>query len=362
MPHPNTHLLALEDAVKLAGIDLGNFQNFASLGAFGPDLFYLLGRFPEFASKYPSKYGWDVSNILHWEQPLNFFCSMLNHIKEQDDPEVKQKLKAFAYGYYSHVVTDAVMHPLIYMSTGDHWEKHPRLSYDKHKRLEAMIDAYLMKTKRGSNPFRYGIQEKIVCHADDSDRTLDKEVYEMFLKSMNGVYRNVIPDFEKYFSRPEDPRNPILDAYRDTISAFRAAYGLFSSKLPKGLFALEPVKDLNPDEEKRIRTLALHDKSGNPIFPYSVDKLFGMSVSAMAEVIKASQEFLNSDSNDARTFFKGSQRYRKTPYLDHNYNLDTGIRVDFNPNLRRRGNNTAEIFRFSIPILQGCYDRINGKK
>ena len=379
MPHPNTHLLVLEEAVKSAKIKfLEKDQNYAWLGTFGPDLFYLLGRFNVlgFSRPYSADYGRKVSDTLHWEHSLDFFCSMLDQIKEEKNDDKKEKLKAFAYGYYSHVVTDTVMHPFVYMSTRDNWEKHPKHTYDEHKKLEAIIDTYLLKTRRGKNPYEYRFEKKIVCHRDNTKRTLDSDVYHFIAKSMNNVYSGIIPDFEKYFVNSgqsagklkdkiilyfvkhilhseSTQRNPILDAYRDTITAFRTLFSL-SRKLPDGWFVLEPVKKLTESQETTMKQKVVCGRSGESELSYTVDELFDLSVTATARVIQESKKFLSSDSTSSREFFKKNSN--NIIFLDHNYNLDTGLPSDNNSVLRI--DDVTKIFDYSIPILEESYKRI----
>ena len=361
MPHPNTHLLVLEEAVKPANLNLDKYRNYAALGTFGPDIFYLLGRFQGFGfnRQYPHEYGRNLSDMLHWHNPLDFYCSMLDGIKEEKDPEIKQKKSNFAIGYYSHVVTDAIMHPMIYMRTNDHWEIHPKSTYTEHKALEARIDTYLLRTKRNNDPYVYEFEKKIVCHPDGSKRTLDSGIHNLFAQNMKKVYGNWINEHPDLFNGVAfNAHHVVRDAYKDVISAFRTL-SVVSRRLPEGWFVLEPRKYLDAKEFAQLTGDSVWNKEVKGCeLKYNVDELFNFSVSAMAEVIRHSEAFLRSDFQSSRDFFKKNSKH--VLFLDHNYNFDTGLRTTQNSRLER--DDVIKIFEMSLPKLRENYGRLESLK
>lgn len=58
---------------------------------------------------------------------------MLDHVKANFMTEKKDRIKAYIYGYYSHVISDCVFHPFIYRYSGDHGLVHSQESISDHK-------------------------------------------------------------------------------------------------------------------------------------------------------------------------------------------------------------------------------------
>jgi len=129
MPQPSTHYLVAQNALMAEALPLWNsFGQYLGFGSFGPDLFYLNDG--------------KISDIIHGDNSFDYFCAMLNFIKENyvAGTENEKKLKSFAYGWYSHVVTDCVIHPYVYRKTRDNWKTHPEITFTAHKLFEAFID------------------------------------------------------------------------------------------------------------------------------------------------------------------------------------------------------------------------------
>ena len=362
MPQPNTHFLVIKDSMSESTPDLwAKYNNFAGFGSFGPDLFYLLGvpHVPGLKRKYSGNYS-TVSDVLHWEASLDFFCEMMDYIKNAEDDAKRDKLKAFAYGYYSHVVADAVIHPFVYMATQDHWRDHPTTQFNRHKRLEAVIDGYLLG-KRNSNPFVFEYESKVECHRQDSGRTLDEDVFIMMEMSLRKTYEGILDnfgiDFKKYFTQHEgSPNHPVLDAYRDYISSFRILYTLMRNvRIPQRLSVLVPISILNVEQLHLLEPeprKQWHENDDIRAPSYNVQELFDLSVAAMREVIGSSEMFFASRYSDSRQFFR--ENAANVAYLDVNYNLDTGIPSSANKQLIGMAT-LAEAFRFSAPMLKEKY-------
>lgn len=385
MPQPNAHYLVVEAALKDHPSGLWNkYSNFAGFGSFGPDLFYVLGIPPVMhRRKYPTDYT-SVSDAMHHEASLDFFCSMLDDIKngiKERSKETTDKLKAFAYGYYSHAVTDSVFHPYVYRRTGDNWAVHFTDEYKSHKKLEALIDTCLLERIKEKNPFDFEYEARVVCHTPNSKRTLDKDVYEIIKNNIKKIYgdknifgRNGI-EFEKYFGHgieeaASEGIHPILEAYRDYIHCFRILY--LSSKMDSiaGLLhptlkPLIPIKNLDDKQRKQLESRRKWRISENPLMPdYSVPELFEFAVKAAKRVIDVSEEFFASDSASSRDFFANklhaSSQARKIVYLDEDYNLDTGLPSSNNALIWSA--TPKEVSEFGLGKLQDNYRTIGSYK
>jgi len=106
MPKQETHYLVIKEAMEQVAAHLWEkYNNFAGFGSFSPDLFYVLlsDHIPHLRFSSTPRYE-KVSDAIHGDGSLDFYCSMLDDIKHTGQP-MHDKLKAFAYGFYSHVVT-----------------------------------------------------------------------------------------------------------------------------------------------------------------------------------------------------------------------------------------------------------------
>ncbi|GEM_PF-3041722 len=407
MPQPNTHLLLIQQTFveyilegrrnyKLIDQLLENYSNYAYLGSVMPDIFY----FKDIFSRHrPYE---QVANVRHWDGSFDYYCRMIEHAKKSDSISQYKQL-AVALGDISHSIGDDIFHgALVYPTSMDHWRLHPRETAEAHKKLENLIDTFLLKEKADLNPHQRHYPNLIKCHEDNSGRTLDQSIFELLNNAMVKTYGSRMEGakenfFESeglnYFTlfgrfKPEDPNHPIREAYRDLMSYSRIPF-----YLPKnldnyfGLRGIIPADELSNEETnimvsnywndnffnvlKRhdIRTLLGKIPKRDPnerrwfneesqLLPrYTVLKLFDLSVKAMKAVVEASVAFLESDSENASEFFK--QNAKNVIYLE-NYNLDTGRPSMLNDELRTLGNDLEKIYNFRLKIVDENLIRIAG--
>ena len=368
MPQPNAHYLVIEESLSrdLESL-LQNHANYAGFGSFGPDLFYVkdavhLGKF---ARTHPLDYA-IVSDIMHWEGSFDFYCSMLDYIKNLDDAEKKDKLKAFAYGYYSHVVADSVFHPFVYRESEDNWRKHnKRSTFHNHKKIESIIDTYLLQERRNTDPYEFNYCGKIVCFNED-DKVLDGDVFALLNHCMAEIYKGGIftsysLDYDKFFSMyPNDGNHPINDAYHDFVLY---THELFKWHVPLELThiidGLVPLRFLDENQKEKINLQKKRwHNSDNPEMPdYSVPELFDLSVKSMSKIILESEKFFSSNSREAKKFF--AENSKNIVYLAENNNLDTGLPSAFNGELAKIADDLGKTFEFGLDKLDEYYKTIN---
>ncbi len=375
MPQPNAHYLVIQKSLESRAKDLwGKHSNFAGFGSFGPDLFYIRGARTG-VTEYET-----LSNLIHWDHSFDMYCSMLDYIKSSvTDPNAKDKLRAFAYGFYAHVVADSCFHPFITRKQMDHPFKHPTESAIQHKTLESEIDTYLLskinKLPDGQNPYAFKLSDKIICHKDNSNRSLDNDAFNLFKFCLTDTYAAEELHgfgFQELIGRYKDltGNHPIMEAYRDFITYYRMLFNvqnwiggkamekmadlLYGFKVYVGLKGVIPVKRLNETQRKNLEERWL--EGYNLLLPeYSVLQLFGLATSAMSKIIDESEKFFKSDAKSAKEFFAANSG---TPFLNENYNLDTGLPSSHNLSLFRFGGSLGSIFKFGVDILAQNYRKI----
>ena len=107
-------------------------------------------------------------------------------------------MKAFAYGFYSHVVTDSIFHPFIYRKSFDNLMRHPEKNY-QHKRLEAMIDNYLISNSKQDDP-NFIFDPKVECGSLTNKSMLDEDVFSVSIKDCKvAMWGNFLPIFSLSF-------------------------------------------------------------------------------------------------------------------------------------------------------------------
>jgi len=375
MPQPITHFLVIKNAMRDTLKNVWkSYGNFAGLGSFGPDLFYMkdVGYYSnEILKKFFSifsdtSFSYDkISDIMHWEGSLELFCSFLDYIAEMKhlSRNERDKLRAFAYGYYSHVITDAIFHPYVYRYTKDHWKTHDSSeNYLKHKKLESTIDRYLLGKLEKTHAYKFEYHKKIRCYEKDSDKTLENSLFMMLVSSMEKVYKQYLDsgeyreelldkDYDYYFGsfNLHDEEHPIHEAYDDFTDTITELYTIKSLKfIPiDTIQVLLPRKSPLMENEKMVEMneiLNVWPESGENI-SLSVYELYLRSEKATKQIITASEDFLNSGKKDSKSFF--AESYKKLHFLRNSHNLDTGLNSSWN---RAPLLNSTENERFSFNI------------
>ena len=378
MPQPITHYLVIKNALRNTKKDVWKeFANVAGFGSFGPDLFYMkdIGYFGLFGYSYM-----EISDIMHWEGSLDIYCAFMDYIKKEcaNDRNKLAKLLAFAYGYYSHVITDLVFHPWVYRFSGDHWLHHWDIddpgdnkdNYLEHKRLEAAIDCYLVRMLEAKDPYKFKYHDLIRCYQDDNDKTLDHDIFVMFNACLRTAYEKKITkkkypkylkedNYNDYFSMADiyNDEHPIHESYDDFVDTITELYTIkLLNHIPiPALQALIPRKRLKPAEEKVNLNMQNAEWKGcneEHIISYSAKELYQLALRATEQCVIDSDAFLASPMIlKAKSFFK---KYAVLPYLKDDYNLDSGLKSSYNSNPKNKADSNSR-FEFAIDKLHELY-------
>jgi hypothetical protein len=345
MPQPVTHYLVCEEAFQAVFPELWHsYANFAGFDSFAPDLFYIADIFKNeinHGQSYP-----ELADAIHWNDAFDCFCAMLDYIKANNTDSVKSnKMKAFAYGFYSHVVTDCIFHPYVYRATGDHWLDHPVADYDKHKHIEALMDSYLLDKKIKCSP-GYQFNPQVRCGRAENEDVLDEDVHSVFKHGLVTAYPEHIPehitDGGKYL---------LKQAYEDFARTLGLDFFLI------GKINLDPMnREMIPlIENWNQADIALMNDNrhpwlqldGNIDLTYSVLDLYHCAVQAVKEILWASEEYLNRNENG---------KPWNVFYAD-NYNLDTGLPCSLNDDPINRSPENVR-FNFGIDQLIHIYSTL----
>jgi hypothetical protein len=356
MPQPITHYLVIEAAMLKASPPLWQkYGNYAGLGSFGPELFYVKDIFKRYLN--PSL-NWDeISDLQHWDRSLDFFFAMLDSIRDRfDDASAEgDKLLAFAMGYYSHVITDCILHPFIYRRSRDHWRHHqPAAYYQAHKRVEALIDIDILAFKGIELPspdiFR------VLCDDSRSPALLDTDLVWLLdccLQRIYGKSANALKNWaERYVIH--DPDHPVNAAYADFKKLVGVAYA--AQNILYGLDAYwgkaGPLHRLTSADLKETTELCgpWPPRGVSSTLAYSARDLFTLAVNAVQKMIAAAFDYWQSDTANASDFFCGDGLL----FLEQNWNFDTGLPAKCNDDPANQAVDDSR-FDYGVNILTRNY-------
>jgi hypothetical protein len=349
MPQPIAHNFVCERAVT--GSSLGpqfweSFGNFAGFGSFSPDLFYI----EEFTAG-KAAYG-HAADDMHKDGTLDCYCAMLDAIKALAAPPAQRdRVKAFAYGFYAHVVTDCIFHPFVYRVSGDNWLIHPQDQYTAHKTLESRIDNYLLALRMESDP-AYTLSISVDCDAPLSE-DLNHHVHDVFKDALVAAYASGRMNSYVYGRLGKDrAENPVQKGYRGYFLANGFNFA-FLKRFRKNVMNLEDVRPAgewsDPDlEPMNIAHSPWSTAPGNASLNYSVGELFNKAVAAVGQVIEASEAFLASQAPSSRDVLLAST----VRYLRENMNIDTGLPASLNDDPGNRSDTDAVRFAAGVDFLE----------
>ena len=349
MPQPVTHNFVCQQAIvqSLLGQRFwDSYGNFAGFGSFSPDLFYI-----EAFTAGKSDYGHAADDI-HKDGSFDCYCCMLDAMKGLEASSEKcSKLKAFAYGFYAHIVTDCIFHPFVYRMSGDDWLTHPDVQYAAHKTLEARIDNFLIALRLESNP-KYSIDIKVDCDMPLSGE-LDHGVHDMFRNALLSAYSNGVMNEYVYDRLSKDrEENPVQKGYRgyylangfnlSFLSKFRKNMMNLEDVRPVGLWTYDELKSMNDEHHPWSAA------PGNSVLSYSVRELFDKAVEAVEKVIQVSEEFLISSNQSSKVVLGASD----VMYLQENMNIDTGLPASWNNDSGNRSDSDDIRFAAGVAVLR----------
>lgn len=148
MPNIITHVLFAQEVLKnetnteIAAVIERNAHLYA-IGANGPDFLFFSHAKPWEA--YKSHALNHLGSKMHAGKVDAFYSEALRCVRRQTITDVRKDMMAYLFGHLCHWALDMVAHPYIFYRTGNCKGK----SASYHHRMESMIDAIMLKEKRG---------------------------------------------------------------------------------------------------------------------------------------------------------------------------------------------------------------------
>lgn len=328
MPQPATHYWVVRRAIPEFNGKVNcweewwdKYKNYFGLGTAAPDLFYF-PCMPDSGANKRRIFWKGIADLIHHAGSYDLFCLLLNSAKKskcEGSVNAGNKQFAFAFGFYCHVVTDCIFHPYVYRSTGDHWAIPDESKNElKHKVQEFLIDSGIVKD------FSLNLNRIAWRCPNPHNELLDTDIAEPFFHALNSVYPDWIP---LEYHNPNDKSHPIQQAY---LSLLKTADLLFSGIR---VFCFAQGTILKPRSISEIASPMGKNFFNSPypncvnLDTYTPRDLFNFSCAVSRKIFLEALNFFNSTSKDSNKFFKE----HFTHYLNTgNWNLDTGIRCQFN--------------------------------
>lgn len=300
-----THWMIVEDALeryrktrrnqKLYGVVLG-LNHFVNLGAVGPDYPYLT----DLLSGMLKIHTW--ADRMHYENTGELLRVATTKLLQRDGEE-RDKCLAWLCGYISHVIGDAVVHPMVNAIVG------PYIFNDReHRHCEMIQDAYIFKEIIGTE-LRYSDYVGLLkqcSHSRDKGR-LDPAIRTFWTETLEASYPGGRSRYDQI--QPDDWHKNFLAR----ISSAAAPGPIFRHIREDTGLAYKRVEDFDADEKKRfIEEVRLPTgKTGR----FRVE-VFDKAVVTVVDVWDQ--------------LFKGVRLKNMSDFLGmiRNWNLDTGIDED----------------------------------
>lgn len=195
------------------GLGLENIPNGPTITVQSSDISFLLRRFghpysedteriPFTSESYKTKKNcyedWWWMDILHYRRTMKFADTLVQKAGNDDF------LKAYSYGYWTHVAGDIVGHPYVNAIVGGPFRNH----VIRHMVIENIIDTWVWNHYKSEDLINAAFQEKI----EVGNRF--QEISRLLISSMDDVYKNQNPSINTAKGVPSE-------------SDFQRAYDLY---------------------------------------------------------------------------------------------------------------------------------------
>ncbi len=156
------------------------------------------------------------ADMLHYRKTATYAHTLWANAEQQADPVWKDRLKAYALGYMSHVGTDTTGHAFINAKAGGPF----RLHWQRHHLVESHIDTRTYFVKHGSdtlyNDFTKSAFHYRFAFKDDGSPARDRPNYDPGDDTLRGRYKRR-RQLDLDSDMPEEVINLLLDAFKDVF-------------------------------------------------------------------------------------------------------------------------------------------------
>jgi len=176
------------------------------LGAQGPDIFFFYRSKP-----WQKNDGIDQLALrMHDASTGEFFVECADYLKNYLKAGRRyHTIMTYVTGYICHYSLDRNTHPLIHYQSGIDTMKNrsTRKYHNYHKRYEAILDAYMLKKKRGLDAFRFKTYKLV-------------EIEPRYIETLKSFYFYMINKVYRFDIREQQ----VEAAVKDTYSVLRSLY------------------------------------------------------------------------------------------------------------------------------------------
>ena len=184
MPNIYTHVIFAQELVNTTMTSkqkdmLENRSQLYEIGANGPDYLYFHGTTPKKVKE--KSHVRTLGKYCHRRGINDFYHQALEVIRNEKEADVKQGEIAYIMGHLTHWALDSTTHPYIFWRTGSG----DSASQFRHHRMESLLDAIVLKIKKGKTIKDYKVYK--VCEVDIDDVRAIARIYVNCAKKVYGV-------------------------------------------------------------------------------------------------------------------------------------------------------------------------------
>lgn len=314
---PLGHMLVVHYAMKrVLPMLLSRYPGYVYAGSVGPDWFYAL---QDDKGEYHQ-----VADAIHSAGTKKVYLGMLTAIRRKMTERsiaYCEAARAFAHGFISHIAADSVYHPYVNRRANHPWGQDQQ-GAAAHARVEAAID-FLLWPKYGN----FAIT--VDCSAPDAPGLLDTPVRQVFLDGLTQAYGQQawLAEVLKLSQTGDSEDHPLNQAFRAVRQWAHAKEGLpvANTYSVHDILRQMETRSLTEEEEETALNPERNpwcSADGNEGLRASAEDLLDLAINGAAAAIEAGERFLNGASN--------SLDNAGVPFLEQDYNIDTGLPSDDN--------------------------------
>ncbi len=386
MSQPITHYFIAREALRNS-ILWDEYAPYITLGTLGPDLFYLCNPLIALGLSNLAKHSQtmeeldakqkvyeNLADAIHSEQSFQVFLNMVSGAApniHSDDELVQRRAKkqiAFAMGFYAHVITDCIIHPLVYRIAPDHWLEHPEPGYSQHKIVEASLDFKLLQEASG-NPGQEAQGFVIQCAEPGNGKQLDEAVRTPFMQALRSCYPEILASTPTFERSETDDLHPLNQAYSDTKHIVRYLYE--AGKILQKPWRLhipllsDKVKSIGAMLDSRTEPyitrgqhLAWRESEVSMTLTRNAFDLIDLAVAGVRCLNQAVEAYLkNPDEQSLQDILTQAAVAQNIPYIQESFNLDTGLPSRLNAELGLKASG-EEWYDYGVKDIDAFYSAL----
>ena len=386
MSQPITHYFIAREALRNSVL-WDEYAPYITLGTLGPDLFYLCNPVIALGLSKLAKHSQTMEELdakqkvydnpadaIHGDHSFQVFLNIVSGAAQNinsNDELVQRRAKkqiAFAMGFYAHVITDCVIHPLVYRVAGDHWLEHPEPGYSQHKTVEASLD-YNLSQEASGNPGQEAQDFVNQCAEPGNGKQLDEAVRASFMQALHSCYPEIVESTPAFERSETDDLHPLNQAYSDTKHIVRYLYeaGKILQK-PWRLhipFLSDKVKSIGAELDSRTepyitrgQRLAWRESGASVSLSQNGLELIDLAVAGVRCLNQAVEAYLkNPDEKSLQDILTQAAVAQNIPYLQESFNLDTGLSSRLNVELGLKASG-EEWYDYGVDDIEALYSAL----